>query len=181
MSQSTETLACKRCQSKDFVKSGKLRGDQRYLCKSCGYHFTDTPPRGKPEAMKALAVLLYGMGAMSYRMIARVLGVSQVSVYQWIKAEAKALPAPEMPADIQIVNLDEMWHFLKKRPQNSGFSGPLIQCSGAFFPGCWGSVTIVPCKDFWKKSGWKDEVFSPTTGEPSIDLSQKINCLQEKT
>jgi transposase len=47
---------CKRCGSTAFVKSGFVRGHQR--CRDCGCNFTDTPRRGKPAAMKALAVLL---------------------------------------------------------------------------------------------------------------------------
>ena len=43
-------------------------GRQRYLCKACGRSFTTTPARGKPPAMKALAVLLYALGNVSQGM-----------------------------------------------------------------------------------------------------------------
>ena len=49
---------CKRCGSVAFVKNGVVRGHQRYRCRDCGCNFTDTPRRGKPATMKALAVLL---------------------------------------------------------------------------------------------------------------------------
>ena len=55
-------LRCKRCGSERQVKNGLMRGQQRYLCKDCGLNFTDTPPRGKPLALKAAAVLLYVSG-----------------------------------------------------------------------------------------------------------------------
>ena len=42
-------LRCKRCGSERQVKSGLMRGQQRYLCKGCGLNFTDTPPHGKPQ------------------------------------------------------------------------------------------------------------------------------------
>ena len=45
-------LLCKRCGSEEHVKNGLTRGKQRYLCKGCGLNFTDTPPRGKPLALK---------------------------------------------------------------------------------------------------------------------------------
>ena len=61
-------------------------GHQRYRCKACGRNFTATPPRGKPPAMKALAVLLYGLGNVSQGMIAKLLGVSHVAVYKWVRA-----------------------------------------------------------------------------------------------
>jgi transposase-like protein len=52
---------CQRCGASDYVRNGNVRQLQRYLCKSCGCHCTDTPPRGKPPAMKALAVLFYSI------------------------------------------------------------------------------------------------------------------------
>ena len=111
---SADSLCCKRCGALDYVKSGTVRGHQRYRCHSCGCNFTDTPLRGKPAAMKALAVLLYGMGNMSFSMIGRLLGVSNVAVLKWVRAEASALPEPEVPAQVVTVEVDEMWHFIKK-------------------------------------------------------------------
>ena len=145
-------ICCKRCQGNVYVKRGIVRGKQRYLCKACGYNFTATPPRGKHPAMKALTILLYSMGNMSYRMIARLLGTSHVSVYEWIKAEAEKLPEPGMPANVQLVNIDEMWHFLQKKHKNSGSGERLILLSGAFFPGFWGAVMMQPAKGFSIKS-----------------------------
>ena len=66
-------VCCKRCGATDHVKNGIVRGFQRYLCLSCGCNFTMTPPRGKPPAMKALALLLYAMGNVSFGSIARIL------------------------------------------------------------------------------------------------------------
>ena len=116
-------IHCKRCESKSFVKSGFVRGHQRYRCRNCGCHFTDTPLRGKPAAMKALAVLLYAMGNASYGMIARLFGVSEVAVLKWIRKEALALPEPTVPADVEIVELDEMWHFVNGKKQMLGLEG----------------------------------------------------------
>ena len=60
-------LRCKRCGSEEYVKNGLMRGKQRFLCKSCGLNFTDTPARGKPLAMKAAAVLLSISGLLMNR------------------------------------------------------------------------------------------------------------------
>ena len=73
-------IACKRCQGTDYVKRGTVRNLQRYQCKACGCNFTNTPPRGKPPGMKALALMLYAMGNMSFCSIACLLGVSDVAV-----------------------------------------------------------------------------------------------------
>jgi transposase len=83
-------LCCKRCQSASYVKNEKVRGHQRYLCKACRCNFTDTPPRGEPPAKKALALLLYGMGNVSFRSIGRIFGVSNVAVLNWARDEAEA-------------------------------------------------------------------------------------------
>ena len=119
---STGGLQCKRCGLSDYAKSGQARGHQRYRCRACGSHFTDTPLRGKPPAMKALAVLLYGMGNMSFNGIGRLLGVSDVAVLKWVRAEAVTLPEPEVPATVVTVEVDEMWHFLKKICQALGLA-----------------------------------------------------------
>ena len=85
-------IHCKSCGSVTFVKNGFVRGQQRYRCRACGCNFTNTPLRGKPAAMKALAILLYAMGNMSFLGIARILGVSDVAVMKWVRAEAQSLP-----------------------------------------------------------------------------------------
>ena len=77
-------LRCKRCGSEEHVKNGLMRGQQRYLCKACGLNFTDTPPRGKPLALKAVAVLLYVSG-LSMNRTAKLLGVSTPTIQAWLK------------------------------------------------------------------------------------------------
>lgn len=149
-------LSCKRCGAGDYVKSGFVRGHQRYKCKACGCNFTDTPPRGKPQAMKLLAVLLYGMGNMSQAMIARLFDVSDVAVYKWIQQYAALLPEPEVPADVEIVQLDEMWHFVNGKKTNAGSGGPSIRSRGEPLPGCWVSVTMRPASGFSTRSGSRD-------------------------
>ena len=83
--------------------------------------------------MKALAILLYAMGNMSLRGIGRILGVSDVAVLKWVRKEAQGLPEPDIPTDVRVVSLDEMWHFLQKKQRNSGSGGPLSQSFFVFF------------------------------------------------
>ena len=116
-------LVCKHCGRGSFVKNGMAHGRQRYRCKACGRSFTATPVRGKPPAMKALAVLLYGLGSVSQGMIAKLLGVSHVAVYKWVRAAGEAMPAPSAtPAD-GIVQIDEMWHFVDGKKQDLALEG----------------------------------------------------------
>lgn len=148
-------VRCKRCGSVEFVKNGMVREHQRYRCGDCGCNFTDTPARGKPAAMKALAVLLYAMGNASYGMIARLFGVSEVAVLKWIRKEALALPAPTTPATVEIVQLDEMWHFVDGKKTSAGSGKPSIRSTGEPWPGFWVSVTMRPARSSSPRSASK--------------------------
>ena len=113
-------LRCKRCGSTEQVKNGLMRGKQRYRCKGCGLNFTDTPPRGMPLALKATAVLLYVSG-LSMNRTAKRLGVSTPSEQAWIEQFAEAYAQkPEPQGRARVVELDELWPYLKKRPTSSG-------------------------------------------------------------
>lgn len=152
-------IICKRCAAAEYVKNGKVRGLQRYRCKACGCNFTATKPRGKPVALKTLALLLYGMGNAGYRMIARLLGVSHVSVYNWVRAEAGKLPEPDIPGETVVLTLDEMGHFLKKRLRSCGFGERMTLCVGAPSPGCLVAVMMPPVKNSSPKSGSRAKPF----------------------
>ena len=89
-------LRCKACGSEEHIKNGFMRGKQRYRCKACGLNFTDTPPPGKPLAMKATAVLLYVSG-LSMNRTAKLLGVSTPTIQAWIEQFAQGL-CPEARA-----------------------------------------------------------------------------------
>jgi insertion element IS1 protein InsB len=108
-------LRCKRCGSEEHVKNGFMRGKQRYRCKACGLNFTDTPPRGMPLRVKVTAVLLY-LSGLSMNRTAKLLGVSTPSVMTWIEQFAEAYAQkPEPEGRALVIELDEMWHFLKKK------------------------------------------------------------------
>jgi transposase len=69
---------------------------------------------------KVLAVLLYALGNASFGMIARLLGVSDVAVMKWIRAEARAIPEFAVQGDLRVVTADERWHFVQKKPHTLG-------------------------------------------------------------
>ena len=105
-------LCCKRCGSAKQVKNGLMRGKLRYLCKDCGLNFTDTPPRGKPLALKAAAVLLYVSG-LSMNRTAQLLGVSAPTIQAWQEQFAAAdAQKPEPEGRAVVSELDEMGHDL---------------------------------------------------------------------
>ena len=80
--------------------------------------------------MRALAVLLYGMGNMSFSMIGRLLGASDVAVLKWVvRAEASALPEPAVPAEV-----DETWLYLKESLPSSGSGAPMTLIQSTLWP-----------------------------------------------
>ena len=137
-------LRCKRCGSEEHVKNGLMRGKQRYRCKACGLNFTDTPPRGMPLRIKVTAVLLY-LSGLSMNRTAKLLGVSTPSVMTWIEQFAQAYAQkPEPEGRAVVVELDEMWHFLKKRPTSSGSGRLGIVLQAGWLTGSAGVVTPPP-------------------------------------
>src|SRR5205085_4389571 len=128
-------LSCKRCGSEGHVKNGLMRGQQGYLCKGCGLNFTDTPPRGKPLALKAAAVLLYVSG-LSMNRTAQLLGVSTPTVQAWLEQFAAAYAhKPEPEGRAVVIELDEMGHYLKKSPSRSGSGRLGIVRRGSWWTG----------------------------------------------
>ena len=137
-------MRCKRCGSTEQVRNGLMRGKQRYRCRGCGLNFTDTPPRGMPLRLKATAVLLYVSG-LSMNRTAKLLGVSTPSVMAWIERFARdhgQKPEPEGRA--VVIELDEMWHYLKKRPTSSGSGRLGIVLRGEWLTGNAAVVTPPP-------------------------------------
>ena len=141
-------LGCKHCGSGSFVRNGMAHGHQRYRCKACGRSFTATPARGKPAAMKALAVLLHALGNASQGMIAKLPGVSHVAVYNWVRAAGEAAPPPEAAPSSGIVQIDEMWHFVDGKKTRFGSGGPTTLWHGEPWAGSWVGVTMRPADDF---------------------------------
>jgi hypothetical protein len=121
-----------------------MRGKQRYRCKACGLNFTDTPPRGMPLAMKVTAVLLYVSG-LSMNRTAKLLGVSTPTVMAWIERFAEVhAQKPEPEGRAVVVELDEMWHYLKKSGTSSGSGRLGIVLQGEWLTGSAAVVTPSP-------------------------------------
>lgn len=83
---------CPKCLSDKYVKSGIVKDRQRFTCKSCGYNFSVFKEGKKVDfyyVTKALQLYLEGI---SYREIERILGISHVSVMNWVKSYLKARP-----------------------------------------------------------------------------------------
>ena len=161
-------LRCKRCGAEEHVKNGLMRGKQRYRCKACGLNFTDTPPRGMPPAMRVTAVLLYVSG-LSMNRTAKLLGVSAPTVMAWIERFAEVYAQkPEPEGRAVVVELDEMWHYLKKSGTSSGSGRLGIVLRGERLTGSAAVVTPPPRAD--RSDGWSAGTLvstARTTGRPT--------------
>ena len=145
--------SCKNCKSKKNIKSGKINTKQRYKCKECGLHFVEGDARTNERiaAKKALCVLFYSLGKGSFRMLAKIFGTHPSLVYRWIVEAGVATTEPEIAEDIQHMEFDEMWHFIKSKKTNFGSSKPLTVTSGEPWPGCLAIVILQHSDDFMKK------------------------------
>lgn len=116
-----EILACPKCQDNQIVKSGVIKGRQRYVCKNCNYYFTVNKIGKKIDnyyVTKALQLYLEGL---SYREIERIIGVSHVTVSNWIKEFNVKKPAQaDFHPTYKILNHLELVEYLKNKNQLSG-------------------------------------------------------------
>ena len=108
--------ACPKCDNSDVIKSGIVNERQRFTCKSCGYNFT-VNKLGKQiddyYVIKALQLYLEGV---SYREIERILGVSHVSVMNWVrKYKVKAPERYDYHPSYQILNHQELTEFISNK------------------------------------------------------------------
>src|SRR5690349_23239584 len=102
--------------------------------------------------MKALAVLLYAMGNASQGTIAKLLDVSHVTVYRWLRAAGEAAPEPAGEPSSEVVQIDEMRHFVNGKKTRFGSGGPLTVWHGVSWPGSWLCVMKRHVVDFSTRS-----------------------------
>jgi transposase-like protein len=108
---------CPQCQSDRLVNNGSVAGKPQKLCRQCGDQLTRTTPRGKPLVRKVHAVVWYLSGISLHR-IAFLLRVSAQSVLNWLRTLAQEHDEkPEPTGNAIILELDEMWHYLKHKRQ----------------------------------------------------------------
>jgi len=134
---------CKNCKSEKTVKSGRVRGKQRYKCKECGYNFVDGDERTneKIAALKALCVLIYSLGKGSYNMMGKLFGRNRSLIYRWIREAGLNTDEPTINGEITQIEFDEMWHFIQRKKENFGSSKPLTVAAGELSPGF--SVVVI--------------------------------------
>ena len=117
---------CPNCNSDRCIKSGIVNNRQRYKCKDCGYNFTVNKLGKKIDdyyVNKALQLYLEGL---TYREIERILGISHVSVMNWVrKYNIKRPYNSKYHPTYKILNAEELTNFFSNTKNLSG-AGTLV-------------------------------------------------------
>ena len=117
---------CPKCDSQNITKSGIIKEKQRFKCKECSYYFT-VEKLGKGIStyyvIKALQLYIEGV---SYREIERILGISHVSVMNWVKKYQIKIPKnTEYFPTYKVMNHKELVEFYSNR-ENLRDAGMII-------------------------------------------------------
>ena len=112
---------CLYCQSTDHQsKAGCTEaGSQRFHCGPCQKRYTPNPKeRGYAPDLREQAVRLY-LESMSFRAIARVLGVNHQTIINWINAHIATLPDdPPVPEEAEVIEMDELHTFIQEKKRS---------------------------------------------------------------
>ena len=123
---SLNSPACPSCGSRHRqVRNGKaVDGRQRYLCRGCGYRYTQDPrSNAYPSALREQAVRLY-LEQNGFRRIARLLGVNHQTVVNWIREREKRQPPAPQPKESEVVEMDELYALHAKKGSSSSSPPP---------------------------------------------------------
>ena len=116
-----EILECPKCQNNNIVKSGIIKGRQRFLCKKCNYYFTVNKIGKKIDNYYVIKALQLYLEGLSLREIERIIGVSHVTISNWIKEfNVKKPTQADYHPTYKILNHLELVEYLKNKSQLSG-------------------------------------------------------------
>jgi len=137
--QSKNKIKCKFCGSKHLVKNGFMNGKQRYRCRDCNKNPIIGDKRIKHSLQKRKLALTMYINNMGIRAIARVLSICfNTKIYNnniahWIKNAGKILEEElktrkqnKEPRKIEILEMDELFTYIKKRQKKSEYGLLLI-------------------------------------------------------
>lgn len=125
--------SCPKCAHQKVIKSGVVGGRQRYQCKKCAYYFT-VSKLGKSidpyYVVKALQLYLEGI---SYREIERILGISHVTVMNWVrKYRVKPVENYDYRPTYKILSHQEVMEYFTSRENLQGAGMVLTEVGDKF-------------------------------------------------
>ena len=131
-------MKCPKCGSSEWCKAGIAWGKQRYQCKQCPCKYTRSTPKGKGPAVQKVAYQLY-LSGISMNRIGKLLGVSTVSILNWIRkfGEASQEKAKPEVGSATVVELDELCTFLGEKNVKFGYGLLFVEKQGESWTGRW--------------------------------------------
>jgi transposase-like protein len=121
-------MECRHCGNVSLVKFGVVLGKQRYKCKDCGKSTRTDDRRIKYPPEKKLRVLKLYLENVGIRSIERLEGVPNPLIIRWIRSSAvfisdllKLTSQPEKLKDVEILEMDELYNFVKKNERESTY------------------------------------------------------------
>lgn len=114
-------MTCPKCGNSKYIKNGIVGGKQRYKCKECSFNYTvSTLERGIAKNIRKMALMMYLEG-LGFRSIERLLGISHVSVMNWVKKFGNEIHELKTDSKIDWVELDEMHTYVGSKKTTVGF------------------------------------------------------------
>lgn len=106
---------CPKCNATQITKSGIINGSQRYKCKACNYNYTVQKLGKSIDSYMVIKSLQLYIEGVSYREIERLLGVSHVSVMNWVKKYNVKVPKQTLyTPTYRILSQPELIEYCKK-------------------------------------------------------------------
>jgi transposase-like protein len=118
-----KVIICPKCKGEHIVKSGLAKGRQRYCCKDCNYFFSVLKDGKNIDTYYVIKALQLYLEGVSLREIERLIGVSHVSVMNWVKKYNISAPEnADYHPTYKVLRHDELIQLLSDRDyiKNSG-------------------------------------------------------------
>mgnify|MGYP001246071447 CR=1 FL=1 len=126
-------IACPKCKQEDLVKSGVVKGRQRYRCRNCNYFFTVLKSGKNIDPYYVIKALQLYIEGVTYREIERILGISHVSVMNWVKQyNIKAPENYEYRPTYKVFSHAELLYFFGDRDNLGGSSCMITELGDKF-------------------------------------------------
>lgn len=116
-----DNRTCPKCDSDQVVRSGIVQDRQRYRCKKCGYHFTVNKLGKRIDNYYVVKALQLHLEGVSLREIERLLGVSHVSVLNWVRQYHIKVPEQrDYRPSYKVLDHAELVEFMRDKAHLSG-------------------------------------------------------------
>lgn len=126
-------LKCPKCNSFKYVKSGVIYNRQRYKCKDCSYYYTVNKIGKKIDDYYITKAMQLYMEGISAREIERLLGISHVSVHNWVKKLGiKKITNDSHHPTYKVFNHSELADFIANRDNLDGFGAIITEVGDKF-------------------------------------------------